>query len=165
MFLLPCTQFSLILLSFSKKDYKTGKKHGEFWLEIPNKKFKNKKNFYSYLKDWLFNGQREILMQSNDADHNFVFNCMACSKPLHSKAAGAVVTAAFKNKTGLEMGPHKLRHIFRSYVNTLDISIAEHESIAFCMQHTLETARNFYSIETIEEKVDKALNLVKKIDT
>ncbi|MFM7437828.1 MAG: hypothetical protein ACKO2V_04390 [Snowella sp.] len=54
-------------------DYKTGKTYGNYFVSIPNYRFKDGSYFYDYLNKWLYEGYRdELLLNGQIHQHLFV---------------------------------------------------------------------------------------------
>lgn len=146
------------------EDYKTGKTHGEFWGILPNPVFKNNLTFYDYLDKWIYKGWRELLLKH--LDHDYIFVSKQKSIPICKMKTriNNIFCKLFMSKTGIPLYPHTLRHIFCTYIDQIDISPKERESIAFWMHHTPGMAKKAYTMTKLKQKLAPGLELMNKIE-
>ena len=152
-------------IHLQSKDYKTGDAYGEFWGVLPNIAFADKTTFYNYLDKWLYEGWRQVLLEVKGLDHDSVLVGIKSSKAFKDMKGrvGNTIKWIFKTKTGIPLNPHRLRHIFRSHVDNLDITPKESESIAFWMHHSELMAKNVYTIKSLEQKLSPGLEIMERI--
>ncbi len=144
------------------EDYKTGDTYGEFIGEIPNIEFKDGSEFYDYLNRWIYEGYREVMLRGEN--HDFLFAATRKGGPLDKSRMYMLVRHIFKNKTKIKVNPHKLRHIFCSYLDEIQVSDQEREAAAFWMHHSTEMAKNIYTIRDIQEKLRPTSSLMVKMN-
>jgi len=144
------------------EDYKTGDTYGEFIGEIPNIEFKDGSEFYDYLNRWIYEGYREVMLRGEN--HDFLFTTIRKGVLLDSKGMCRLVSHIFKNKTKITVNPHKLRHIFCSYLDEIQVSDKERDAAAFWMHHSTEMAKNIYTIRDIQEKLRPTSSLMVKMN-
>lgn len=148
-------------INLKPEDYKTGDTYGEFWGELPNEVFEDGTTFYEYLNKWIYEGWRDVLL--NGLKHNFMFCQSRKGGKIEYGKINYMVSSIFLSKTGIPMFPHRLRHIFCSYINELDISQKERDSIAFWMHHSPEMAKATYTHQDMEQKLQAGVELMRKI--
>jgi hypothetical protein len=144
------------------EDYKTGDTYGEFIGEIPNIEFKDSSKFYDYLNRWIYEGYREVIMRGEN--HDFLFAGTRTGVPLGTDNMCKLVEHIFKGKTKIKVNPHKLRHIFCSYLDEIQVSDKERDAAAFWMHHSTEMAKNIYTIRDIQEKLRPTSSLMVKMN-
>lgn len=144
------------------EDYKTGDTYGEFWGELPDEVFEDGTTFYQYLNKWIYEGWRDVF--AGEAKLQFLFFApLRHGEQIDPSGMSAVIKNIFLGKTGLPLHPHRLRHIFCSYINELDISQKERDSIAFWMHHSPEMAKATYTHQDMEQKLRAGYELMQKI--
>jgi hypothetical protein len=160
--LLPNSNNAKYYIHLMPEDYKTGGKYGEFIGEIPNIEFKDGSEFYDYLNRWIYEGYREVMLRGEN--HDFLFTTIRKGVLLDSKGMCRLVSHIFKNKTKITVNPHKLRHIFCSYLDEIQVSDKERDAAAFWMHHSTEMAKNIYTIRDIQEKLRPTSSLMVKMN-
>ncbi|BAQ66962.1 hypothetical protein [Geminocystis sp. NIES-3709] len=130
------------------EDHKLGDKSRFF--AINNPRYEDGTYFYDYLNKWLFQGFRDILAQPTTKT---VFVRAKTGLPYESKEMSSKVGYLFKKKTGVSIGPHKLRNIFVTYLANSNATDAERRAAAFQMNHSLEIADKTYNNQTDMERI------------
>lgn len=152
-------------IHLESEDYKTGDSHGEFWGEIINCIFFDGSYFYDYLDKWLYQGYRQKLLSFDNQNHDFVFMKSRKSTPLDKDASSALIRYAFNSKSGFKLNPHRIRHIFRTYVERrTDISAKEKESIAKWMHHSSDIAQIVYTNLNAQEELQPGFEAMQRIN-
>ena len=134
------------------EDYKTGSKYGEWLGELPNCTFPDKKTFYQYLDKWLYEGYREEVL-GEEEDHGFLFLRAISKKPLSTNDIGSIIRRIFLSTIKLSISPHKLRTIYRTYLEDIGVSQQVLNSSAFWMRHSPQVAKDIYTRQTMEKKL------------
>lgn len=153
-------------IHLNPEDYKTGDKYGEFWGELYNYSFDDGTKFYDYLDKWFHQGWRDILSERNKnyPKHDYVFMRPRTTAPLNKDGIYHIVEWIFRSKTGIGLGPHKLRHIFRTYIDEIGVSPTESASVASWMHHSEEVAKGVYTISELNKKLRPGFELMQKIN-
>jgi integrase len=148
------------------KDYKTGKTYGEYWGEIPNKKFSDGNCFYDYIKDWLNHWRKQfsptdnlffVILRKNKHSKEFTTECRR-GTCLSGTLRGSIHRLAGKLTT-----PHTLRNSFVTYLYERGESDAVMASVAYAMHHSVEAQRGMYDERTQKQKVQLGLNVALEI--
>lgn len=160
---LSICQESRYYIHLESKDYKTGDIYGEFWGLLPNPQFENGTTFYDYLNKWLYFGWREELLNLNSEKHDYVFLGSRKGKPLTRTGASHIVKNIFLGKTGIQLNPHRFRHIFCSYIDDIGVTAQERTSIARWMHHSEDIAKGVYTIKSLEQELAPGFKFMKKI--
>ena len=149
------------------ENYKTGKIYGEWLAEFPNIKFNDGKSFYEYLDQWIYGGARDLLLYQKDIkqDHGFLLLQETTGKPLGRSSLHSMVKYFFKSTIGIEINPHKLRTIFRTYLTNKGASEAELKSAAFWMRHSNEIAKQTYTKQTLDEKLNPGIAIANRLNS
>ena len=154
-------------IHLQSKDYKTGDKYGEWLAEFPNHTFIDGKTFYDYLDRWLYEGYREVIMKQSKSKNKHDFLLMKGVKgvPYTQESFSAMISAIFRNATGEKLFPHKLRTIFRTYVANKNPNQTELDSIAFWMRHSTKTAKEVYTKQTLDEKLNPGSAIANRLNS
>jgi hypothetical protein len=125
--------------------YKTGKKGGIWWGNLPNLVFKNGKTLYEYIEEWLSWG-RELTQK---CDHNYFFRGTYNYKPLNVPAWRNRIHDIFVRETGVSVTPHSFRSMYVTYLVRNGASEQMLEGAAVAQLHSRSTQRKYY------DKLDK----------
>ena len=145
------------------EDYKTGNFYGEWQGEFPNTKFADGTTFYEYLDKWIYGGMRKLLLRQENHDYLFFGN--RNSKPLSITNMGERVANLFTSTIKERIYPHKLRTIFRTYLVNKGASQQELESAAFWMRHSNEIAKEVYTQQTLEQKLNPGREIAERLNS
>jgi hypothetical protein len=148
------------------KDYKTGKTYGEYWGEIPNKKFSDGRCFYDYIKDWL-NHWRKQFSPTDNLFFVLVRKNRVSKKLTTESYRGAFLSRMLKGcmhrLTGKITTPHILRNSFVTYLYERGESDIVMASVAYAMHHSVEAQRGMYDERTQKQKVHLGLKVALEI--
>jgi hypothetical protein len=140
--------------------YKTGDKHGKFFLTLPNYRFRDGSSFYDYLDKYLFGGYWDALLINGQTHKTLFVRIHKGTKPgkmkgdsISSESFGDVFNQLCKMMVGKSIRPQICRAIYRTYYVNQGASPQVLESLAYAMQHTPETALKTYTRQTLEEKL------------
>src|SRR5919199_1409410 len=144
------------------EDYKTGDTYGVWLGEFPNTEFPDGSKFYDYLNRWLFQGYQD----ANGEWHGMreliaapglktVFVTDRLGKAYQTGAMTRKISSIFSRWTGVPVGPHDLRHLYRTYIDdpATGATAEEKESAAFWMRHSSQMAKKTYSHLNCEQKL------------
>ena len=159
---LDCPEEASYYIHLQPEDYKTGDKYGEWFGRIPNEKFNDGTTFYQYLDKWIDGGFRDELLK--DKTHNYLFLQDEASKPLDSSSMKSKIENIFFSLTKQRVCPHKLRTIFRTYLEDKGASQQQLKSASYWMRHDPETGQKVYTKQTLENKLKPALELIGEIN-
>lgn len=140
-------------------DYKTGKTYGNYFVSIPNYRFKDGSYFYDYLNKWLYEEYRdELLLNGQIHQHLFVrFNNNKkgdlIGDPIAITSYSVIIADLTKKFAGIEIRPQMFRAIYRTHYVNIGASPDVLESLAFFMQHSPETAAKVYTRRSLSEKL------------
>ena len=149
-------------------DYKTGKIYGEIFVQLPNCNFDDKTCFYDYLNQWFFEGYRDSLLV-HQQNHQCMFVKLNKSHkslpgdPMKPNNFADLIYIITKQFTGIRVGPHTFRKIYRTHLINSNATSQELASAAFFMQHTEEMAAKSYTIQTLNEKTSPILNFISRV--
>lgn len=148
-------------------DYKTGKVYGDYFVEVPNKSFEDGSCFYDYLNRWFFDGYRDSLLEQQQTHQSMFVRPKnsngandAAGEPMRETHYSDLIYKITEQFTGMKIGPHAFRAIFRTHLINSGASRQELESLAFAMQHSPEMAASSYTFQTIQEKMAPILNFI-----
>lgn len=150
-------------LHLQPEDYKTGKKYGEWYADFPNVQFSDGTNFYQYLDKWIYGGYRNIVLKNEK--HNYLFMQNRSSKPMNVTNMGDKLNCLFLSLIKQQISPHKLRTIYRTYLEDLGVSQPVLNSSAFWMQHSPEEAKGTYTKQSIENKLKPGKQAIMDINS
>lgn len=124
-------------------NYKTAGKHGVFHMPVPDFWLGNK-SFYQYIEEWL-NVHRAVYKP----EHNYFFLAKT-GHAVSPRNIWAQFTKAFTRLAGKPVGPHMLRHIYRTDINRFeakDDAFKEmvSETVGKMMRHKTKTANTDYN--------------------
>lgn len=145
------------------EDYKTGKVYGEWLGEFPNTKFFDGTTFYEYLDKWIYGGIRQSLL--GEENHNYLFFRTISLKPFDKSSLAEHINYLFSSTIKEQINPHKLRTIFRTYLVNKGASQAELESAAYWMRHSNEIAKEVYTQQTLEQKLNPGREIAERLNS
>lgn len=171
------------LIDLRPKDYKTGETYGRWIKEIPNIVYSDGRFFYDYIDEWLFNGhtkedgskcgyrdlfepvKSKLYSREEEYDWFFVSHYKSnMGQALESSSVTGRIKSYFYNRTGSDVTPHTLRHIFRTEVSRHGLSQQEEEAISFLLQHSSDIGKEIYLHRTNDEIVRPGIDLIQRLD-
>ncbi|MFN9175712.1 MAG: hypothetical protein ACK58N_14735 [Synechocystis sp.] len=143
------------------EEYKTGDTYGHYCVALPNHRFQDGTRFYDYLEKYLFGGYRQALLRHGQ-DHQYLFVRIndipkwdgKAGDPISWDSYSDVIYDFSKKITGVGISPKKFRTIYRTYYVNLGAPPNVLAGLAYCMQHSPETAAKVYTWQTLSEKLD-----------
>ena len=150
-------------------EYKTGKTHKNWIVEIPNKEYSDGKKFYDYLYKWYFaydrdeNGEWYGLREAIKPLDDSFFPGSKTRKMASASNMSAFIKNVFYQATNVPLTPHTLRHIFNTHVRNLGAGEAVLESLAYWMQHRKETADLHYNQQNSRQRFQTGWDFVKDL--
>ncbi len=144
------------------EDYKTGKTYGEWLGKFNNFIFPDGTNFYDYLNRWI-NEYRAVMLE-NDPDHGFLFMCSQTKKSHTKSTMSAYISWIFKSTIELNLSPHNLRIIYRTYLADIGADQKILDSSAFWMRHSPKVAKIIYTKQSLDNKLTPGAEAIAAIN-
>lgn len=153
-------EYAKVYLKLNRLDYKTGDTYGEYWCEVPNRKFPNGKRFYEYIDTWLTEYRPNFAQNHNKF---FTMNSRGKQFPWNTQSIRQRILGVFKRFTKTPVSPKELRTMYVTNLKRVGASYAELESASVGLHHSMKTLNNYYDRLDQYEKLKPIASLNEKI--
>lgn len=120
-----------------------------WWGHIPNVVYKDGKNFYSYINEWLTWGRE----YKEEIEHDFFFRGTSNFKPLNNPAWRNRIHDIFYRYTDVSVTPHAFRAMYVTFLRRKRATEDILEGAACAQLHSRKTQRQHYDKSLNEEKM------------